>query len=405
MRVIRVAALFDSTSERGRFVSPDRPRLPDPEIRHRVIGYLRSAPHIETDWRSDGRWAWPENAATQAEAGIGPQPHLLLHMRQQDFTPPDRLDSAVVEAVKRAVANGSRESMRDSEASYHVGVTAAGDRTDLVIRTVNETTVRFARSGWEEMPQLPDHSIQLAAVEASDVLDDLVFRWHADALAEARESAVDNVEPRLARVFDRMAGDGTPYFSPNRPRIAESARRERIATYLSRGRLVVRANSVHDPLDPQAAALVPLHMRTDGRWVWQEASAYYLRVRGIAPELALVCHIEAHGCRLPDEIPLDQLMAAATVAGRGAEPVVGPGFTYHLASGTPGQPTDAPLVRISPDGRQTEVLTDSLRWSPFDELGSTGDLGLRQLALVAITEAEASQVMDVRFARRCQVRA
>ena len=38
---------------------PDRPRLVEPELRSRVVGYLATAPEVGPDHRTDGVWVWP----------------------------------------------------------------------------------------------------------------------------------------------------------------------------------------------------------------------------------------------------------------------------------------------------------------------------------------------------------
>jgi hypothetical protein len=73
------------------------------------------------------------------------------------------------------------------------------------------------------------------------------------------------------------------------------AERDVVLDHLERGlRLVAAERTETDELDPSKGDVVPGGWRTDGRWVWPEAVAYYLRVHGVAPDEAFVEEIRHH---------------------------------------------------------------------------------------------------------------
>jgi hypothetical protein len=100
-----VAQTFDAGSELEPYFSPDRPRLVDPELRHRTVGYLRLAPQAAAGYRTDGVWVWPEMLAQQASTGVGPQVELLDHLELRGFLLPDQVPVDLIMLAAR-VAGG-----------------------------------------------------------------------------------------------------------------------------------------------------------------------------------------------------------------------------------------------------------------------------------------------------------
>ncbi|MCM4078058.1 hypothetical protein [Paractinoplanes hotanensis] len=101
------------------------------------------------------------------------------------------------------------------------------------------------------------------------------------------------VQPiRVARVFD---GGGT--FHPDHPRLA-GAVQQRVSAYLEAGSAVLGTDGrLPDLVEPGRGEVVPMSYRTDGRWLWTDSVAYYLRTYGLAPEPDLVAHVLAAGER------------------------------------------------------------------------------------------------------------
>jgi hypothetical protein len=65
-----------------------------------------------------------------------------------------------------------------------------------------------------------------------------------------------------------------------------------LATYLSGGEpLLITTARTYDVIAPALGAVVPTNFRTDGRWIWNDATVYYLTHYGLAPEPDLVAHI------------------------------------------------------------------------------------------------------------------
>lgn len=76
----------------------------------------------------------------------------------------------------------------------------------------------------------------------------------------------------------------------------------------------------HDRLDPGRGAVVPLTVRTDGVWVWSEASGYYLREHGVLPSSDLLAHLEGHrGNPAPPYQELDRIREECSLIAAEAE--------------------------------------------------------------------------------------
>jgi hypothetical protein len=240
---------------------------------------------------------------------------------------------------------------------------------------------------------------EVSESRAAEVVDHLVAAWHEHRLRSERESDVDSTDAGLllARVFDGESSSGAPWFSPNRRRISDPVRRDRLATYLERGRMVLRvAGRAPDPLAPAAGRIVPLHYRTDGVWVWQEALAYYVRKRGVAPELALLCHIEEHGLLPPGPVSDPSADRAAARARSPLPPRAAAEPMTYFASYDYSRPTH--LTR-APRGdiRRAETLGPGLRWRSSDLLWRQSTGG--DYNLVQIVEEEAVRIIDERCHR------
>jgi hypothetical protein len=140
-------------------------------------------------------------------------------------------------------------------------------------------------------------SIAAAAGETNPQVE--VYPVHAalpnyQRLARAYGALIWTREPdpglRLAVPFGQ-AGEHAPPVG-TRPAITETAEATRLASYLSRGQpLLVTAARMIDAVAPARGAVVPMDFRTDGQWIWSDATVYYLERYGLAPDTDLVAHI------------------------------------------------------------------------------------------------------------------
>jgi hypothetical protein len=73
-----------------------------------------------------------------------------------------------------------------------------------------------------------------------------------------------------------------------------------ILRYLYAGEpLLINPETAIDVVDPSRGEVVPTSFRTDGQWIWNDATAYYLERHGRSPDPLLVEHIRAGGYATP----------------------------------------------------------------------------------------------------------
>ncbi|NBE80129.1 hypothetical protein [Micromonospora rubida] len=110
-----------------------------------------------------------------------------------------------------------------------------------------------------------------------------------------------------ARVFDGVDPVRGPWFTTNRPVIADGAERDQLIAALSSAVVITWSSAqMADVLAPERGDIVPLHLRTDGSWVWSDAVTYYLENYGLAPDPDLAAHLGGPGLAEPAE-PLDEI--------------------------------------------------------------------------------------------------
>jgi hypothetical protein len=96
---------------------------------------------------------------------------------------------------------------------------------------------------------------------------------------------------RVADTFDLVDASG-PRMTPDHE-VLPAERITPLLAYLRAGEpLLVSAVRLDDVVDPSLESAVPMNYRTDGFWVWSEASCYYLERYGLMPDRSLVQHIE-----------------------------------------------------------------------------------------------------------------
>ncbi|WET78555.1 ferredoxin [Amycolatopsis sp. QT-25] len=116
------------------------------------------------------------------------------------------------------------------------------------------------------------------------------------------------------RVYDGLDESGRPVV--NREPLPP-AERDRVLEYLD-GAPVVLASRTYDAdaFDPERESSVPLNFRTDGRWYWPGAVAYYLREHDVAPDPELLGHIRALRFTLPEVGEPERALAIAAITGQ-----------------------------------------------------------------------------------------
>ncbi len=89
-------------------------------------------------------------------------------------------------------------------------------------------------------------------------------------------------EFKFADVFSGEPGpDGLPQ---QYEKLDDDAQIAEMAEYLANGKPLMLADSEGEDLfESSRGAVVPLHLRTNGEWIWSEASVYYLTQHRIAP--------------------------------------------------------------------------------------------------------------------------
>lgn len=151
---------------------------------------------------------------------------------------------------------------------------------------------------------IPQWLRQRAGLEAAPPAEPLV----ATPPAEAPEAL------RSPRVYDGLDESGRPVV--NREQLSP-AERDRVLEYLD-GAPVVLASRTYDAdaFEPDREPLVPLNFRTDGRWYWPGAVAYYLREHDVAPDPDLLTHIRALRFTLPEVGEPERELAVAAITGQ-----------------------------------------------------------------------------------------
>ena len=185
---------------------------------------------------------------------------------------------------------------------------------------------------------------------------------------------------RSARDF--AVGGARPYYSPDRPRVADPDQRGRIAGYLSGGTQVGPVRAGHA-------------WHTDGVWVWPSRFIREIRDRGLAPEPDFLRYMRR--CDFTAATPvcdehLQREVRAAALAGppKRSEPVV-----VYFVRVEDDFPPDAPVSLLrrvrGGDGRFIdEALWRDLAWHPTHAFASHAD----EYDLREVTEAHAAAVID-----------
>ena len=118
-----------------------------------------------------------------------------------------------------------------------------------------------------------------------------------------------------ARVFDGVDPVRGPWFATNRPVVSDTTARDDLLAALRAGLVIAwSSTAMADILAPERGDVVPLHLRTDGTWVWSEAVAYYLENYGLAPDPELAAHLAGLPAGAEPAEPLDEISVHRALA-------------------------------------------------------------------------------------------
>jgi hypothetical protein len=197
---------------------------------------------------------------------------------------------AATDAVRRAVA--AEPSVRVAWSSWRFADNNAPwppPRQVFVVETEPDADLPAVTAGLQQT--------LLAAGEANPQVEVYPTRREPPAYQQFARSGgamLYTRDPRpeiqLARVFDRADETG-PEFDPDHPTL-DGEERVLVLNYLSSGELLMETTAqMEDILAPDDGQVVPMSFRTDGYWVWSDATWYYLNRHRLAPEPAFLEHI------------------------------------------------------------------------------------------------------------------
>ncbi|MEV6302245.1 hypothetical protein AB0M02_22705 [Actinoplanes sp. NPDC051861] len=147
--------------------------------------------------------------------------------------------------------------------------------------------------GWEPTTLIRDADPENDDDHLVEISDDLaqrvIARWEA-ALTEAERQFTAGPPLRLAEA-------ATPAALPAPSAALPASERPKVVAFLRDAPLALSAfGTGEDPYDGDLP-VVPLHIHTDGVWVWSESLAYFAERYGLPPEPELLAHIRARGYR------------------------------------------------------------------------------------------------------------
>jgi hypothetical protein len=145
-------------------------------------------------------------------------------------------------------------------------------------------------------------------------------RYHEEALLAATLlwTAVPGAPVRVARAFDGASPADGPWFGPRHQLVEDAGERERLLEFLSSGEVVFTSEVRMTDLITGTAGAVPADLRSDGAWVWSEASRYYLDRHRLAVDARLAEHARKSRPVRPLS-PLERYRVRAALAPSGDE--------------------------------------------------------------------------------------
>jgi hypothetical protein len=127
------------------------------------------------------------------------------------------------------------------------------------------------------------------------------YQQSARAFGELLWAAETGPEIRVAEAFDEVGENGDGRFADDHPRIEDEEERRRVLAYLDSGDVLMYTPArLDDVMAPERTYAVPINFRTDGTWVWNDLTRYYLEEHHLAPDPELLEHIRSAGSEVPE---------------------------------------------------------------------------------------------------------
>ena len=106
---------------------------------------------------------------------------------------------------------------------------------------------------------------------------------------------------QIASIFDGFDPQAGPSTGKDRALIDDPEECRRVVGYLNAGQsLLVTTSAMDDVVDRWRRGVVPMNVRTDGVWIWTDATTYYLERYNLRPDRGLLRHIRAADYRMPE---------------------------------------------------------------------------------------------------------
>jgi hypothetical protein len=201
---------------------------------------------------------------------------------------PSEMDAAAIASVGDAagvvgVWRAWRESEDESGAEPRWVYVAEVDDEDDMVATTARIQGALAATG-DVDPQ----------VEVYPQDSDLpTYQRFARAYGELIWARTPDPGVQVASVFDEVDPTVGPRFTADHP-VADGEEVPKLLEYLRRGEgLLLTTARLDDVVQPERGSAVPMSFRTDGTWVWSDATTYYLDTHGLLPDPGLVAHIRS----------------------------------------------------------------------------------------------------------------
>ena len=244
-------------------------------------GLLALAGHAPDGWLVIAREALADDDTARLTALLDVLPEAKVNARPHMFAQEpggyEKTDKALLDAV-REHATACWATTRDG-----------ADRVYLVQAAHGADLPALTAEGQHALAQLED-TPKVEVFEEDDELPD----YHERALLAATLlwSATPEIPVQVARAFDG-AGVRGPWFAPDHELVVDPAERGRLLEFLAGGEVVLAAAGRLTDVFSGAAGTVPASLRSDGTWVWSDATGYYLDRYQLAPDPELAVHAMA----------------------------------------------------------------------------------------------------------------